>query len=73
MLNEINDIPLNNPFAAPEPLQIDNRAGNAPFAPFFRGGEALQDLRVADPDRPDVFQPGRPNPPADRPAPRFFP
>jgi Tol biopolymer transport system component len=35
--SEMIDIPLPNPFAAPEPLQIERGAGNARFAPIFQG------------------------------------
>ena len=60
--SEMIDLPLQNPFAAPDAPPINRGAGNAPLAPIFRVGEALQDLRVADPDRPDIFQPARPHP-----------
>jgi Tol biopolymer transport system component len=37
MTNELLDIPLQNPFAAPDPPQIERGGGNVRFAPIFQG------------------------------------
>jgi Tol biopolymer transport system component len=37
MPNEMLDIPLQNPFAAPDPPQIERGGGNVRFAPIFQG------------------------------------
>jgi len=74
MPSEVIDIPFQNPFAAPEPPQIERGAGNARFAPIFQGVGGERNMRrIAEPDRPDVLQPGRPHRPSGRPAPPFFP
>ena len=57
--SEMIDIPLQNPFAAPEPPPIERGAGNARFAPVFQGVARERDIRIAEPDRPDALQPRR--------------